>query len=339
MSVPALISVLFLAGAAAQEPVVPRESAPRTAIELKLLRQPFPDLWFQVRALGSGDEAREVPEMLGQATAAARTLGEGLVSPLAWGPLEGMLASCTSATHALQRIGEVPETVRVRAGQETPLRAPARAVLEALAKIETSWRESIWPERERRLREVEGELESALLKKQAEVWAVHTQSLGFEGLSLTIPCHLVTEMPFPGAITHRGEDERGVCLVSVKDLSGSKLWETVIHEATHALDLARDGDVFDELREALEKGGNSRADRVWRDAPHALMFVQSAETVRRVLDPEHEDYGVTDGVYDRIGPAAEAVRKGWSDSAKGAATLQERVERIVAELSAGKKSR
>jgi len=339
MSAPAQISVLFLAGAFAQGPAAPQESAPPTAIELKLLRQPFFDLWFQVRALGSGDSAREVPEMLRDATAAARALSESLTNPLAWGPLEGELAGCTSVTHALQRIDRVPEAVLVRGGQEVPLRAPARAILEALAKIETSWRESVWPERERHLRAVESDLESALLEKQAEVWAVHCGALGFEGLSLTVPCHLVTEMPAPGAITHRDENGRGVCFVSVGEMSGSKLWETVIHEATHALDLARDGDVFDELREALEKGGNSRADRVWRDAPHALMFVQSAETVRRVLDPDHEDYGVTDGLYDRIGPAADAVRKGWSDSSKDAANRQERVARIVAELSAGKKTR
>lgn len=337
MSAAALISVLFLASAVGQEPAVP--AAPRTSIELKILRQPFHDLWFQVRALGSGDEARDVPEMLSEATAAARALGESLGSPLAFGPLEGMLAGCTSARHALQRIDEVPETVRVRPGQEAPLRAPARAVLEALAKIETTWRESVWPERERRLREVESELESGLLAKQDEVWAVHARSLGFEGLTLEVPCYLVTEMPAPGAITHRGDDERGVCFVSVTGMSGSKLWETVIHEATHALDLACDDDAFDALRRALEKGGNGPRDRVWRDAPHALMFVVSAETVRRVLDPDHEDYGETDGVYDRIGPAAEAVRKVWSDPANGSATLPERVHRIVAELSAGKKSR
>jgi hypothetical protein len=337
MTAPFLVPILLSAVVFAQAPAERRESAPRTAIELKLRVQPFQELWYQVRALGSGEQVAEVPEMLRDAAAAARALGESLPSPTSWGPLEGTLASCDSATHALQRIDSVPETVRARPGQEVPLRAPARAILEALAKIETSWRESVWPERERRLREVESGLAAALLAKQADVWAVHAAALGFEGLELTVPSFLVTEMPSPGAITHRGDDERGVCFVSVKDMTGSKLWETVVHEATHALDIARDGDAFDALRAALERGGNSPRDRVFRDAPHALMFVQSAETVRRVLAPDHEDYGVTDGLYDRIGPAAEAVRTAWHDPALASATIPARVARIVKELSAGKR--
>ena len=58
--------------------------------------------------------------------------------------------------------------------------------------------------------------------------------------------------------------------------------------------------------------GLLRHEREWRDAPHTLMFVQAAATVRRTIDPAHQDYGDVSGYYAKFPVVAKLVRDAWT---------------------------
>ena len=134
-------------------------------------------------------------------------------------------------------------------------------------------------------------------------------------------------------IPMQGEEGAG-CYVHVRASFGSasQLVETILHEATHALDVAGESDVLDQLRERLERAGIDRTDRLWRDVPHALIFVEAGEVVRRVVDPEHVHYGEAAGAYARIGEAGAVVRRVWTAHLDGEIELESALERIVAEV-------
>ena len=135
---------------------------------------------------------------------------------------------------------------------------------------------------------------------------------------LALPVYLVGDAPFPGAVTVRGEGGRGVSFVAVNGLEESQLFEIVLHEVTHSLDLAAgEHSAFGELRTALEKAGVDARDRRLRDLPHALMFVQSAESIRRRVDPAHRDYGEVEQLYARMGADTESMRGFWRDHLEG----------------------
>ena len=150
---------------------------------------------------------------------------------------------------------------------------------------------------------------------------------------LTIPVALVLEAPFPGAVTHLGADGKGVCFVAVGNAPGSQLFETILHEATHALDVASGNDsALGELRFLLLASGVGQTDKLLRDLPHTLMFVQSAESIRRVIDPAHQDYGEVAKLYARMGPNAEFVRGFWRERLDGKTKSTEALQQIVANV-------
>lgn len=293
--------------------------------------EPFVDLWFAVRELSARPES-EAPEALRPAVAAARALDAQIGSPLAWGPVDGLLPGCASAADLAARLERVPEKLEFGAGRSVELRAGVRTLAGALAAAEEPFRASLWPARERRIRAALEDLQAGFLAHQEACFAQHARALGAEGLELTVPVFLVERAPAPGAITHRAAGGKGACFVAVDGLQGSALAEVVLHEATHAIDVARDGDVFDQLRERLAKAGFGPRDRATRDAPHTLMFLQSAETIRRCLAPEHKDRGEESGYYAKVGDVAAVERAAWREHLDGKLALDAALDRIVAAL-------
>jgi hypothetical protein len=88
--------------------------------------------------------------------------------------------------------------------------------------------------------------------------------------------------------------------------------------------------VLDLLRARLEKAGFTRRDKEWREVPHTLMFVQAGETIRRVVDPKHEPYGVVAKYYDKVRPIADVEIPAWTAYLDGKTTREEAVEKILA---------
>lgn len=314
--------------AATSRAAPPAERAPTARVELRI--EPYVDLWFHVRSL-SQPGPHEVPALLERGVQAAKLVQAELGSGLAWGVIEGLFDAHPTGAALRKAIAALPERTAV-GGREVALRDCAGALADALLAAEPEWRDQIWPQRATALIRARRELEFALLLKQDELYAFHTRSLGIDVRGLSIPVYLVTAAPTPGAITHRGENG-GVCFVTAHEGGGSQLVETVVHESTHALDIASDGDVFDELRARLKARGLAATDKLHRDIPHTLMFVQSAQSVRRVLAPEHVDYGVQAQYYDKVRAVADVELRIWPQVLDGKLAPDAALDALCAELA------
>src|SRR5262249_5719848 len=158
--------------------------------------------------------------------------------------------------------------------------AGALALARALASGEAAFRERVWPEHERAIAGARELLERVLAPKEAAALEYLRTSLGLDEQALAVPVYLVADAPPPRAVTQRDDAGRGVCFVGVRGAEGTQLVESVLHEATHALDVAQSrGGVLADLRRRLAAAGLQRTDRELRDVPHTLMFVQAGETV------------------------------------------------------------
>ncbi len=60
------------------------------------------------------------------------------------------------------------------------------------------------------------------------------------------------------------------------------------------------------------------------------MFVHSGETVRRVLDPAHIDYGESQGYYAKVPHVASVVRSNWIEHLNGELSTNMAIDRMVA---------
>jgi hypothetical protein len=359
-----VIGALLLAAASAVPP-----AAARFDFEAK----PYVDLHFYVRSLAASKEPRaEIAEVKGLADAveAARALDVELGSPIAWGYVEGLIGECSTAKEGTLALAKTRETVEMPGGKLVALRAGALKLGAALEKAEPAFLEKVWPAHQKAIEEASTRIEKGFDGKEKECLADVAKHLGLPSPRRAIPVRLVYEAPFPGAVTHRKLGGGGVCFVSVKDVEGTLLLESVLHEATHALDVLarpapgetresddplgkgtkkRDADeddeedaessVLDLLRARLEKAGFTRRDREWRDVPHTLMFVQAGETIRRLVDPKHVHYGIVAKYYDKMKPIADVELAAWTAYLDGKTTREEAVEKILGSVTAARASR
>ena len=122
------------------------------------------------------------------------------------------------------------------------------------------------PEHERAIDAARQQIGELFTPKESVVLDFHTRSLGFTDDGKLLPVYLVFEEPFPGSVTQRDDSGRGVCFVSVHGTSGTLLVETMVHELTHAFDVADQGEsVLAKLRKLLEAKGVTPRDREYRD--------------------------------------------------------------------------
>jgi len=323
------LALAFLAGAPGPRSL-PQESAP-TRIEFH--ESAAVDLYFHVRASAGSDRGSPV-EALAPAIQAAKELHRFLAGdPLAYGAIEGLLPGAEHAEDIVAAFARAPEYLELRGGAKAPLRAGAQKLAAALVQGEPAFAD-LWKEHERHTSAALERWKTQVAPKERELLAFHLASLGMRDLRIAIPVYLVAEASWPGAVTHLDDAGRGVCFVAVDPEPGTLLFETVLHEATHALDIATDDEsALGALRKKLEAAGHGPRDKAYHDLPHTLMFVQAAESVRRVIDPAHVDYGESEKVYERLGASAEAVRGFWHDHLDGHLSLDEALDGIVASLA------
>jgi hypothetical protein len=313
--------------------------AKQDGLRLEFATRPFLDLYFHVRTLAASKDP--VPELAGYAAAVgeARALDAELGGILGWGLFEGLLSDCSSAKEASAALAGVDESVSLRSGKTVELRAAALRLAAALEKAEPAFQERVWPEHQRAIEAARARIAQGFSGKEGECLAYVAKSLGLSLEARAIQVRLVHELPSPGAVTQRAPGG-GVCFVGVKAFEGTQLLESILHEATHVLDLATPAaaSALDTLRARLEQGGLTRADREWRDVPHTLMFVQAGETIRRLVDGKHEHYGAS-GYYAKVRAVADIELAAWKEHLDGKATRAEALERIVAGVLAARAPR
>jgi hypothetical protein len=312
--------------------LVPVTSASRqvpSGTRIVFHESPVIDLYYHVRV--AKDAAED--EAFAAASRAAQALDRALGGQaLAWGPLDGRLSGCETAADLRAAFASAPEKLTLRGGTEIELRKGALELADALLEAEAAFA-PLWEARRSKLRAARSHWESAVGAKEKELLALHLELLGMNDPGIELPVFLVTEAPWPGALTVFDEQRRGVSFVAVSAGEGSKFLEIVLHEVTHSLDIASgERSAFGELRARMAKAGLER-DRRLGDPAHTLMFVQSAESIRRVLDPSHQDYGERERVYARLGESATLVRGLWSDHLEGKLTRDEALDGIVAGLA------
>ncbi len=307
-------------------------SVPSISPQTRLVyeQSPIVDLYFYIRACAAPERETAPPPGFEAAVELVAALDRDLDRFfLAWGPIEGALRGSQSATDLERAFADVPAELELRSGKSVALHERAQELARVLREVEPLFLERIWPQHRTAIGDARELLARGFDEKQAECLAFHLKSLAMSDPGLEIPVYLVAETPSPGAVTHRDDEGRGVCFVAVDGAEGSQLFETVLHEATHALDIAVDESVLGRLRDKLAQKGVTQRDRAYRDLPHTLMFVQSAESIRRTVDPEHHDYGDVSGYYSRVPEASQLVRPAWKEFLDGKASLEETLERIA----------
>jgi hypothetical protein len=303
------------------------------ATHLDLRINPFMDMHCYVRSRAAC--GADVPELDGlpQAIETVRQVEAQFDHPGTWGLFEALWSPCQSAGEALERAALFPETHRLRlTGTQVAVREPALKLARAYVRLERAFRESVWPKHKAALEAARDKLQKELIPKQASCFNYLVEKLGMQDPRLEIPVVLVAQAPPPGSFTLRPRGDAPVCIVSAPDPADPFLCEIVLHEAIHALDVATSDQptALQTLRAKLPDAGVDLESPIYRDVPHTLIFVQAAETVRRVLDPGHAHYGDARGYYAKVPEVANAVRAPWTDYLDGKISRDEAIQRIVA---------
>lgn len=337
-----LTLTLFLAVAAlpatsaGQEPVgkeAGHEALEPSVSRLDLRLDPLVELYFTVRAQAARKDA---PPLAGQEAAveAARRIQKSLGSFGGWGPLDSHVLSGIDAATLKLRFESLEDPMQ-RFGREVSVRDDAVALAKALEALAPGFTETLWPERRKTLEAARERLGTTFLPEHRRALAFMLQSLGIDDPGIEVPVYLVTECHPPGASTYHLSEGEPASVVSLAPLQGPGLLEeTILHESTHALDLASQGkgSAFETLRDLLGERGVERRDRRYQDVPHVLMFVQAEATMRRIYDPDHVGYGAATDLYQRFGEAAEVERRIWPKYLDGQLERDEALRQIVDEL-------
>lgn len=293
--------------------VPPEPAAPRTENRLELRVEPLADFWFYLRSLADADEApagdfSEAVEAFSRVETALRAERES------WGRFDSVLRSVTTGAELRNVFQEVESPalrdVFVDAAQEMEQAFPV-------------FLKTVWPEHERAILAARERIEKDFRPVEAKAFRYMLDSLDMVDPAAEIPVYLVARGPWPEAFTRRTYGGGTVVFVGVlrEQHQGTLLYEILLHEATHALDMtARESPhALMRLRDLLrERGVEDRS--LLRTVPHNLMFIQAGETIRRFVDPEHVDYGVVSEYYDRA-EHAWTEREIWHRYLAGETTL------------------
>lgn len=219
---------------------------------------------------------------------------------------------------------------------QSPVLAALSAVVDALRTAEPLYAAEIGPAHRALVAEVRrGRVEHVLVPRERQCLSYILSKLEIPDVGFEVPVFLVADAPSPGSVTTRSRRLTAACFVGVDAHPRTCLLEIILHEATHAFEVAAGPDadsVLNRFRHALQARGVQPSDAVYRTAPHTLMFVHSGETVRRLLDPDHVHYGDSEGYYAKVPAVAPAVRTHWIDHLDGRTSANEAIERMVSDI-------
>src|SRR5438132_717004 len=290
----------------------------------------FVDLYFFVFKLAS--DSGKIPDI--ERFAEGVETARGLFGAQTLARLDVDVSQFESAADILPAFSRVPETTRLIAnGKVQPVQTRENTIqlAKALMLIEKPFREKIWPQHKTAIEQAAVRIATKLIPKERECFAYITKNLGMEDTDYRVPVYLVAESPAPGGFTNWQGDRHGVCFVGIDSNKGSQLFETVLHESIHALDLETKGkeNVLEDIRNRLKKAGVAERDPDMRDVAHTLMFIQAAETVRRFVDPTHKHYGDVAGYYAKVPVVAKIELPIWIAYLDGKISREAAISQIV----------
>jgi hypothetical protein len=324
-----VVSALLLVAAFGNAAVTSPHSTAAVQVKKKRLEfkvKPFADLFFYVYRFSSSSDKPPEIEGLAQTVEAARQIP--LVQTLA-NQITFELENAAAAEAAFKSF---PETFKTSKGETVALREKAAPLGRNLVAFEKTFTEQVWPQHKARLDEAARKLERTLRPKEQEAFDYFTRHLGMNAAESTVPVYLVVETPWPGGFTMWGKDEtRGVCVISITAYDGPQLFTAVLHEAIHALDLETkgSGNVLVELCARLLQEGFKENDLAVRHGPHMLVFIQSSETVKRLLDRSFQPYA--EGIFTRPGlqPLVKVELPIWTAYLDGKITREQAIDQMV----------
>lgn len=329
------IASCFFAG-----PTSPSFAEPRTSeSKIDLRVAPAIDMHFYLRTLTRKSDDQIPPEFRKAVTAIREIDNETRGGGLSWGMIDSALNGCQTAKQIHEAFSGFPEMYRPQFGPPSdpvPLRALTVKLANTYVELESAFLRDHWPQRKRQIDERFSDLNANFVPKMASCINYMLEHLGMKDPLATIPVYLVVDMPWPGATTKRRDDGGALCFIGINksEFEGSLLYETILHEATHALDIETGGEgVFDVMRNKQLAAGLTRRNKLFHDVPHTLIFVQAAETIRRIVDPKHEHYGVVSKYYDRISSpnvsVGGKVRDVWTSYLDGKITRSAAIDELV----------
>lgn len=301
-----------------------------TSVGLEFRVHGLVDLYQQIRAFADSRKKVDVPDEFADAVNIAKRIKKTLRHPLAWSVLDGRLTGCESAAQLVQRFEAMPDPVSLLGGRSVSVRDDAVALGKAIERVESDFLRDKWPNRKKKIQAALDRIKLGFAGNESKCLEYMMQALEIKGVTGQIPVYLVSSASWPGAMTFSLPQWGQACFVSINAAEGTQLLEIVLHEATHALDIASDNDddVFTRLRAELKSAGVTRRDPVMRDVPHSVMFIQAGETIRRFVDPEHVHYGQKKGVYDRM-RYARKILPIWIDYLDKKSDLDETIKQIT----------
>lgn len=294
---------------------------------LEVRVKPFIDLYFFVYRVSSGSARPPEIDGFAQAVEAAREAPFGAM--FTQGDLNPF--RCESAADAVQAFSKYPETYKTRQGEIIPLRERALRLARSLAVIEKPFLEKVWPQHKVVIDQAAARIAETLGPREHEVFSYLTNSLGMEDARRVVPLYLVAEAPWPGGWTIWGDNREGLCVISVAANEGSALFISVVHEAIHALDLETKGksNVLSQLRDRLLKAGFAEDDPIVQHGPHMLVFIQTAETVRRKLDSSYQPHAESVLAREGLQPIVKVELPIWTAYLDGKLSREDAVNQII----------
>jgi len=311
----------------AQNPGPKTSAKISTQKRFEVRTKPFLDLYFYVYKLAASNEKLPPTNPFGTAVDAARQV------PMYQGLIDLKLFSCENAADAERAFSQFPETIKTRQGTVIALREKAIQLARTLGPVEKPFLETIWPQHRTAINKAATRISETLEPKQEECFLYLTTHLGMAAATYTVPVYLVAEMPWPAALTVTGkETSHGVCVIDVGANPGSDLFNALLHEAIHALDAetSGSGNVLIEFQSKLLKSGFDKNDFIFRQAPHLLVFIQSVETVRRILDSSYQPYDRGVFVREALVPLISVEKPIWTDYVDGKLSRAEALGMMVA---------
>lgn len=315
-------------------PVLLMMAAPAGAAltSLDLRSSPAIDLWFYVRNLAVPPAIPPDDPGVRAAVGECARLEETLGGSAAWGLVEGALVDRRTMADVRRSCEGFPESYR-QGSRTLPLKDATLRFADQLIAAEPWFRRQVWPRHEKRLAAARAGIEEVLVPGE-RVWQSEMLTrLDLERPDGPVTVYLVVDAPSPRGFTRVDREGRPVCFVSVADTKGTELAEMPVHEMIHALDATqgtRRG-ALRELRLKLGAAGLSPTSREGWEAVHILMFIQSGETIRRVIDNRHHHFGEWFGTYSRSPKSAPLLYGWWQKYLKGTIGREEALDGFVAD--------